>query len=136
MKRSAIFLSGIIAFFSLSCTALSMEDIGVLVRDLPRHNSFRYLTRFSLPAEYFKAAYNALEDPHIYIILSDTGSPAGKVIGFFTASPYNHVSLAFDPALETLLSYNGGNGISSPGLNRERPEQLNQKPGASLAVYR
>ncbi|MDR0589840.1 MAG: hypothetical protein LBG25_04790, partial [Spirochaetaceae bacterium] len=40
------------------------------------------------------------------------------------------------PALETLLSYNGGNGISSPGLNRERPEQLNQKPGASLAVYR
>jgi hypothetical protein len=136
MKQGLIFLSGMIVFFTLSCTVLSLEDIGLLARDLPRHNSSRYLTRFSLPAEYFEAAYGALEDPHIYIILSDTGSPAGKIIGFFTASPYNHVSLAFDPALKTLVSYNGGNGISSPGLNIERPEHLNRKSGASLAVYR
>ncbi|MDR2629505.1 MAG: hypothetical protein LBC60_01125 [Spirochaetaceae bacterium] len=136
MKRGVFFLSVLLGFLNRAGTTLSLEDIGILVRDLPRHNSFQYLTRFSLPAEYFEAAYGALEDPHIYIILSDTGSPAGKVIGFFTASPYNHLSLSFDPALKTLVSYNGGNGISSPGLNRERPEHLNLKPGASLAVYR
>ncbi|MDR2759664.1 MAG: hypothetical protein LBB78_09830 [Spirochaetaceae bacterium] len=136
MKRGVFFLSGMVVFFGLSCTPLSLDDIGVLVRELPRHNSFQYLTRFSLPAAYFEAAYGALEDPYIYIVLSDTGSPAGKIIGFFTASPYNHVSLSFDPLLETLVSYNGGNGISSPGLNIERPEDLNRKPGASLVVYR
>jgi hypothetical protein len=135
MKIGVIFLSGLVIFWGLSGTALSLEDLGVLVRDLLRHNSFQYLTRFSLPVKYFEAAYGALEDPHVYIVLSDTGSPAGKVIGLFTASPYNHISLSFDPALETLVSYNGGNG-SSPGLNPEHLHHLNRKPGASLAVYR
>ncbi|MDR0689936.1 MAG: hypothetical protein LBG08_06705 [Spirochaetaceae bacterium] len=136
MKIGVISLSGVVVVLLLSCTTLSLEDLGALVRDLPRHNSFQYLTRFSLPAKYFEAAYSALDDPHVYIVLSDTGSPAGKVIGLFTASPYNHISLSFDPALETLVSYNGGNGISSPGLNPERLQHLNRKPGASLVVYR
>jgi hypothetical protein len=136
MKIGVVLLLGTAVLWGLSGTVLSLEDLGVLARDLPRHNSFQYLTWFSLPAKYFEAAYGALEDPHIYIILSDTGSPAGKVIGFFTASPYNHVSLSFDPALETLVSYNGGNGSSGPGLNPERLHQLNRKPGASLVVYR
>lgn len=136
MKRGAIFLSGMVVFFGISCTTLSLEDLGVLARDLPRYNSFQYLTRFSLSVKYFETAYGALKDPHVYIVLSDTGSPAGKVIGLFTASPYNHISLSFDPALETLVSYNGGNGISSPGLNPERLQHLNRKPGASLVVYR
>jgi hypothetical protein len=136
MKRGVFFLTGLIGFLSGSCATLSFRDIGVLARDLPRYNSFQYLTRFSLPEEYFNAAYETLEDPYIYIVLSDTGSPGSKVIRLFTESPYNHVSLSFDPALETLVSYNGGNGLFPPGLNIERFEFLNQKPGASLAVYR
>ncbi|MDR1306541.1 MAG: hypothetical protein LBK74_03075 [Treponema sp.] len=136
MKRGVFFLSGIVVVLGLFGVILPWEDIGALIRDLPRHNSFQYLTRFSLSAGYFEAAYRTLDDPHVYIVLSDTGSPAGKVIGFFTASPYNHVSLAFDPGIKTLVSYNGGNGISGPGLNAERPEHLNRKPSASLVVYR
>jgi hypothetical protein len=136
MKIGVIFLSAAVVLWGLSGGALSWEDIGILIRDLPRHNSLRYRTRYSLPVKYFEAAYGALEDPHVYIVLSDTGSPAGKVIGRFTASPYSHVSLSFDSALETLVSYNGGSGGSGPGLNPERLHNLNRKPGASLVVYR
>jgi hypothetical protein len=136
MKKGLFFLIGLVGLLSGACTTLSFKDIGVLARDLPRHNSFQYLTRFSLPEEYFAAAYKTLEDPYVYIVLSDTGSPGSRAIGLFTASPYNHVSLSFDPALETLVSYNGGNGVFPPGLNSERLEHFNQKPGASVAVYR
>jgi hypothetical protein len=120
----------------LSCGTLSFQDMGELVRDLPRHSSSRYLTRRSLPAAYFERVYETLEDPYIYIVLSDTGSPASRLIGLFTAALYNHVSLSFDGALETLVSYNGGNGVSNPGLNAERLDFLNRKTGASLAIYR
>jgi hypothetical protein len=133
------FLAGTGAVLSLlmvSFTVLSPADIGALIRDLPRHNSFQYVNRLSLGAEYFAAAYASLEDPHVYIIFSDTGSPASRLIGLFTASSYNHVSLSFDSSLNTLVSYNGGNGVSGPGLNHERPGQLNQSSGASLLVYR
>jgi hypothetical protein len=111
-------------------------DIGALIASLPRHNSFRYITCRSLGDEYFTAAHDALEDPHVYIVLSNTGSPAGRVIGFFTGAAYTHVSLAFDSSLKTLVSYNGGGKISSPGLNRETPADLTRNPGASLAVLR
>jgi hypothetical protein len=116
--------------------ALSPGDIYALLRDLPRHNSFAYVTRGALPAGYFEAARESLKDPYLYIVLSDTGSPAGRIIGFFTGAAYNHVSLSFDPALNTLVSYNGGNGVSGPGLNRETPGDLNRKPGASLVLFR
>jgi hypothetical protein len=136
MKKSPIFFPGMIVFLALSCTSLSPGDIGSLLADLPRHNSSRYITRHSLRKDYFTAACGALEDPHVYIVLSDTGSPASRVIRLFTGDVYNHVSLSFDPAMETLVSYNGGGGFSSPGLNPERTEELNRLPGASLAVYR
>ena len=115
---------------------LSPGDLYALLRELPRHNSFAYITRGALPEGYFEAARRSLEDPHLYIVLSDTGSPAGRLIGLFTGAAYNHVSLSFDPALDTLVSYNGGSGISGPGLNRETLADLNRKPGASLAVFR
>jgi hypothetical protein len=136
MRKSLIFLPGAAIFLALSCARLSPGDIGALLAELPRHNSSRYITRHSLGEGYFRAAYGALEDPHVYIILSDTGSPASRVIRLFTGDVYNHVSLSFDPAMETLASYNGGGGLSSPGLNRERPGELSRRPGASLAVYR
>jgi hypothetical protein len=136
MRRCLISLPGMAVFLVLSCASLSPADIGALLADLPRHNSSRYITRHSLREDYFTAAYGALEDPHVYIVLSDTKSPASRVIGLFTGAVYNHVSLSFDPALETLVSYNGGGGFSGPGLNPERLEYLNRRPGASLAVYR
>jgi hypothetical protein len=120
----------------LSRAALSPEDLYALLRELPKHNSFAYVTWGALPEEYFEAARRSLEDPYLYIVLSDTGSPAGRLIGLFTGAAYNHVSLSFDPALDTLVSYNGGNGVSGPGLNREALADLNRKPGASLAVFR
>ncbi|MDR2403739.1 MAG: hypothetical protein LBD78_06880 [Spirochaetaceae bacterium] len=131
------FFSGIFLVCSIvSCAILTPADITALLQDLPRHNSSRYITRLSLPEEYFDAARRTLTDPHIYIVLSDTGSPASKLIGFFTGTSYNHVSLSFDSTMETLVSYNGGNGTSSPGLNRERLKHFYRKPGASLMVYR
>jgi hypothetical protein len=136
MRIFGVIVLGAAALGFFSCATLSFQDIGELVRELPRHNSSRYITRRSLPAGYFERAYAALGDPHVYIVLSDTGSPAGRLIGLFTSAVYNHVSLSFDRGLETLVSYNGGNGVSSPGLNAERLEFFNRKAGASAVVYR
>jgi hypothetical protein len=133
---AGIFLLLLFVMAELSRAALSPGDIYAMLRELPRHNSFKYITQGSLPAGYFEAAYRSLEDPHIYIVLSDTGSPAGRLFGLFTGAAYNHVSLSFDGALNTLVSYNGGNGVSGPGLNREALEDLNRKPGASLVLFR
>jgi hypothetical protein len=110
-------LMGMTVFYCLSCATLSFQDIGGLIQDLPRHSSSRYITRRSLPAGWFDRACATLDDPYVYIILSDTGTPASRFISLFTASVYNHVSLSFDPALETLVSYNGGGGGQS------RPER-------------
>jgi hypothetical protein len=137
MRKFRYFFPGLALLWALvSCATLTPGDIAALLQDLPRHNSSRYITRHSLPEEYFEIARGTLGDPHVYIVLSDTGSPASKLIGFFTGKPYNHVSLAFDSGMETLVSYNGGNGTSSPGLNRERLEHFCRKPDAALGVYR
>jgi hypothetical protein len=69
-------------------------------------------------------------------VLSNTKSPAAKLIGLFTGQQYNHVSLAFDRNLRSLVSYTGGNGLFGPGLNQESREELRKSPGSSLAVYR
>jgi hypothetical protein len=134
MKLSLAVLLGVV--FVCSRGSLSLWDIGCLIGDLPRHSSSRYLTRRSLPEGWFERAYAALEEPYVYIVVSDTGSPASRFIGIFTAALYNHVSLSFDGALETLVSYNGGNGIANPGLNAEGLEFFSQRAGASLEVYR
>ena len=49
---------------------------------------------------------------------------------------YNHISLAFDRALKTLVSYNGGEGGEAPGLNPETLKGLAERKGASVRVYR
>jgi hypothetical protein len=134
MKLGLAVLLGVV--FVCSRGSLSLGDIGYLIRDLPRHSSSRYLTRRSLPDGWFERAYAALEEPYVYIVVSDTGSPASRFIGIFTAARYNHVSLSFDGALETLVSYNGGNGAANPGLNAEGLEFFGQRAGASLEVYR
>ena len=86
-------------------------DLG---RDLTRHNCFRYCNRGSLSSAYFAQATAALSDGYIYLALTHSNSPAGEVIGLFTGRAYNHISLAFDRALKTLVSYNGGEGGEAP----------------------
>ena len=85
-----------------------------LGQDLVRHALFRYQTRASLPRAYFARAEAALGDGYVYLVLAQSKSPAGEVIGLFTHRDYNHISLALDADLETLVSYNGGEGIASP----------------------
>jgi hypothetical protein len=122
--------------FVSSCSTLTVRDIGDLVRDMGRHNSFKYINSKTLSESWFGAAAETMDEPAVYIVLSDTGSPASKLISMFTKKRYNHVSLALDAGLETLLSYNNGRSGGRPGLNPERIEDLNLKPDASMAVYR
>lgn len=122
--------------FGSSCSTLTMRDIGDLARDMGRHNSFKYINSKTLPESWFGSAAETMDEPAVYIVLSDTGSPASKLISRFTKKRYNHVSLALDSGLETLVSYNNGRRSGMPGLNPERIEDLNLKPDASIAVYR
>jgi hypothetical protein len=68
-------------------------------------------------------------------VVSNTGSAASEVISAFTKKQYNHASLAFDRDLETIISYNGGEKIYPPGLNKEMIEFFNKKDDSSLIVY-
>ncbi len=106
-----------------------------MLEDLPRHNSFRYINNVSLTEEYFQEARRHLEDPHLYLVLSCTGSPASEILSVFTQRQYNHASLSFDRELRTILSYNGGERLYPPGLNREMLAFFHKKPGASILVY-
>ena len=120
----------------LAGTDLNLEELWQLAASLPRHNSFQYINYDSLPDTWFAEARRSLEDRHVYIALSNTKTAASKIIARFTGDPYNHVSLAFDESLSTLVSYNGGNGTQKPGLNPENPAALREKSGSALAVYR
>ena len=113
----------------------SKENIEELLNDIPRHNSFRYINNGSLTDEYFELAYKTLNDPNIYIIISNTGSPAGEIISIFTRKQYNHASLSFDRNLKTIVSYNGGEKIYPPGLNMEMIKYFNKKEDSSIIVY-
>ena len=107
-----------------------------LGRDLTRHNCFRYCNRRSLSPDYFARAAATLSDGYVYLAFARSNSPAGEVIGLFTQRTYNHVSLAFDRDLRTLVSYNGGGGGGAPGLNPETLWGLTSRPGAAVRVYR
>ena len=114
---------------------VSPKSLEELVLDLPRHNSFRYINNGTLTEEYFEAAAKTLEDPHIYIVISNTGSAASELISVFTQKQYNHASLSFDADLKTIISYNGGEKVYPPGLNYETIDFFNQKADASIIVY-
>ena len=116
-------------------TNLSKENIEELLNDIPRHNSFRYINKGSLTDEYFEAAYQTLNDLNIYVIVSNTGSPASEIISMFTKKQYNHASLSFDKDLKTIVSYNGGEKVYPPGLNMEMVKYFNKKQDSSIIVY-
>ena len=107
----------------------------LIFRELSRHDSLEYQTWNSLPESWFTAAYSSLNDPSMYLILSDTKSTASTVIGVYTSDKYNHISIAFDRNLDTLISYNGGHEGATPGLNPESIDELLELPGSSFLVY-
>jgi hypothetical protein len=115
--------------------SFSKENIDELLQDIPRHNSFRYINKGSLTDEYFEIAYQTLNDLNIYIVISNTGSPASEIISIFTKKQYNHVSLSFDRQLKTIVSYNGGERLYPPGLNMEMIKYFNKKQDSSIIVY-
>lgn len=78
----------------------------------------------------------ALSDGYVYLAFARSNSPAGQVIGLFTERPFNHVSLALDRDLTTLVSYNGGGAGEAPGLNPETLAQLVHHRGACVRLYR
>jgi hypothetical protein len=115
---------------------LSINNVKEIINDLPRHNSLDYINKESLPENYFTYTNETLNDPYIYIILSNTGSPASDLISLFTNKKYNHVSISFDEYLKTIVSYNGGEKLNHPGLNYELLQNYNKKSASSIIVYR
>lgn len=115
---------------------LNYGNFKEIVQDLPRHGYRKYVNSGSLTDEYFQEAYNSLEDNHVYIVVSNTGSAASDIISVFTKKQYNHTSLSFDRDLKTIISYNGGENIYPPGLNREMVEYFNKSNESSVIVYR
>lgn len=100
------------------------------------NNSLTYVNHGTLTEAYFQKAEQHLGDPFVYIVVSDTGSPASEIIGSVTRKVYNHVSLSFDQGLDTIISYNGGENIYPPGLNAEVIDFFHKKEEASILIYR
>lgn len=115
---------------------ISLDIIRDICGQLTKHSSIRYLNQDCLSDEYLENVDKTIDDPFIYLVLSDTGSSASDLIGMFTNKHYNHVSISFDSQLKTLISYNGGEKVSPPGLNAEMVEWFYKKDDASIRVYR
>lgn len=115
--------------------SVSIDHMKTILEDIPRHSSTRYVNHGSLTDYYFNIAKDSLDDEHIYIVVSNTGSPASELISQFTQKQYNHVSLSFDKELNTIISYNGGNNVYPPGMNAEAVEYFHQKDDASVLIY-
>ncbi|MCL1904459.1 MAG: hypothetical protein FWF94_08620 [Oscillospiraceae bacterium] len=114
---------------------LSYKNFKYIIEDMPRHNTFRYVNTESLTADYFNAAEEKLDDPHLYVVISNTGAPSSEFISTFTQKQFNHASLAFDAELQTIVSYNDGQRVYPPGLNYEAVSYFNRKHDASILVY-
>jgi len=115
--------------------SLSPSNLREIITDLPRHDSFNYVNEGSLTDNYFSRVEETMDDPHIYLILSRTGSAAANFISLFTNRTYNHISISFDRDLKTAVSYNGGNNVYPPGMNPEMLADFTRKSGASLLIY-
>jgi hypothetical protein len=107
-----------------------------IIKDMPRHNALEYINKNAIPEDFYKAAEAALDDGYIYLILSDTGSAAGQFIRSVTKKDYGHVSISLDEKLDTVLSYNGGDSLFSPGMNHEELQFFYKKEDANLLIYK
>jgi hypothetical protein len=120
---------------SEAAAPFSIDNMKELVLDLPRHSSLRYINKGSLTPDYFTDCRKTLDDLHVYLVISNTGSAASDMISFFTKKQFNHSSISFDRELKTIISYNGGEKVYPPGLNQEMIEFFNKKDDASVIVY-
>lgn len=114
---------------------LNPDSLTEIVRDIPRHSYTKYLNKNTLTEDFFRECESSLDDEHIYVVLSCTGSSSSELISLFTRKEYNHASLSFDRELKTILSYNGGENVYPPGLNREYLDYFHRKEDASMLVY-
>lgn len=115
---------------------INRRNFAEILQELPRHNSFTYINSYSLPESYFKQAAGTLYNGYLYLAVAQTKNAASEIIGVFTNKQYNHVSLSFDPELHTIISYNGGENLSRPGLNPEFLESLTRRDGSCMLIYR
>lgn len=115
--------------------SLSVTNISEFLSDLPRHSATNYINRNGLTDKYFEDCEASMEDDHIYLIMSDTGSAGSELLSVFTRKMYNHVSISFDYDLKTVVSYNGGEKLYPPGMNKEQISFFQKKKGASIIVY-
>lgn len=125
-----------IAKINQSGKSLSKENMLEIIGDLPRHSSFRYVSNGSLTDEYFDLAYATLDEEFIYIVITNSGSAASRLLSVFTNKSFNHVSLSFDKKLHTIISYNGGEKVSPPGLNHEMVDIFQKNADSSIMVFR
>jgi len=116
--------------------SLSYRNFREITDDLPKHDSFTYVNSGTLTEEYFLAAEKSMDDPNLYIVISNTGTAASEIISVFTQNQFNHASVSFDPGLATIVSYNGGVNVYPPGLNPEMVDFLFKKEDASILIYR
>ncbi|MCF1617838.1 hypothetical protein LQF63_09350 [Tetragenococcus koreensis] len=114
---------------------VNSNNLKTLTENMKSTNSFDYINKNSLDTEYFKAVESTLNDPHLYIIVSYTGTPANDMISLFTKKEYNHASLSFDPELKTIVSFNSGDELHKPGLNQETIEFLQRSENARILIY-
>lgn len=73
---------------------------------------------------------------YLYLVVTRSKSPSSEVIGLFTNKAYNHVSIAFERELQTIISYNGGDRLEPPGLNSEILTGLTRRSGLTVLLYR
>lgn len=136
MMKEAYFRAGSIKNTMVkSKSTLNRNSLAEIARDIPRHSYTKYLNKGSLTEDFFRECESSLEDEHIYVVISCTGSSSSELISLFTRKEYNHVSLSFDRDLRTILSYNGGENVYPPGLNREHLDYFHRKKDASMLVY-
>ena len=114
---------------------LNKNNVKQLVTEINKTNSFKYINKKTLDKKYFKNAYDSLKDENIYLVISNTGTVASETLSLFTNKDFNHISIAFDSKLKTIVSYNGGENINLPGLNMERIEYFYKKKDSSILIY-
>jgi hypothetical protein len=136
MMKEACFKAGSVKNTIVkSKNTLNPDSLAEIARDIPRHSYTKYLNKGTLTEDFFRECESSLDDEHIYVVLSCTGSSSSELISLFTRKEYNHVSLSFDRELLTILSYNGGENVYPPGLNREYLDYFNRKKDASMLIY-
>ncbi|MDR0858618.1 MAG: hypothetical protein LBN97_06285 [Oscillospiraceae bacterium] len=128
-------ISNILGRVSKAGKSFTPEKLKGIFRDLRNHSATQYVNNGTLTDKYMQSAYRTLDDPHIYLAISNTGSAASEIISVFTQKLYNHASISFDRDLNTIISYNGGANVYPPGMNPEMLEFFHQKKDASILIY-